>query len=219
MTNKGYGTINFKNWDSSYIPHILRELYLDNIYKPYLEGKKDLTIFDLGANIGLFSLYASQFAKEVFAFEPAKETFDLAQKNLKDNNVTNVRLYQKAIHTKDEKIKFYHNTNTTMNSTMEVVEDKSQAVEEVEGVRWDTFVKENDIKKIDFAKIDVEGSEAMLLASESFENIVPILEAGVLEYHSWCQVNPQQIVTTLRDYGYEVVQIPSEATILGFVKK
>jgi len=217
--NKGYGTIHYKNWDSSYIPHILRELYLDNIYKPYLEGKKDLTIFDLGANISLFSLYASQFAKEVFAFEPSKETFDIAQKNLKDNNVENVRLYQKAIHIRDEKIKFFHNSNTTMNSTLEVVEDKSQEVEEVEGIRWDTFVKENDIKHIDFAKIDVEGTEFQLIGSESFENIVPILDSLVVELHSWGEYNYQQLVTTLRDYGFHVETIPSEATILGAVKR
>lgn len=219
MQNNQLGVIHYKGWDNSYIPNILKEIYIDRIYAQYLEGKKDLTIFDLGCNLSLFSLYASQFAKEVFAFEPAKETFDLAQKNIQGNNITNVRLYQKAIHTKDEKIKFFHNTNTTMNSTMEVVDDKSQEVEEVEGVRWDTFVKEEKIEKIDFAKIDIEGLENELIGSESFENIVPILESGVVELHSWGGYNYQQTVTTLRDYGYRVETIPSEATILGFTKK
>lgn len=215
MNIKGAGTIHFKNWGNSYIPHILRELYLDSIYKPYLDGKKDLTIFDLGGNIGLFSMYASQFAKEIFTFEPSKETFELLQKNIRENGFDNVRLYQKAIHTEDEKIKFYHNSNTTMNSTMEVVEDKSQEVEEVEGIRLDTFIKQEKIEKIDFMKMDLEGVENEIIGSKSFENIVPILDAMVVELHSWGGYNYQQTVTTLRDYGFQIVTIPSEATILG----
>ena len=75
----------FKDWSASYIPHILRELYLDSVYAPFLNGKENLTILDLGLNIGLFSLYASPFAKQVYSFEPSKESFELATKNITEN--------------------------------------------------------------------------------------------------------------------------------------
>lgn len=216
--NEGNGIIHYKDWKNSWIPHILKELYIDNIYSPYLEGRKDLTIFDLGANIGLFSMYASQFAKEVFAFEPAKETFEIAQKNIRENNITNVRIYQKAVHTENEKVKLFHSVNTTANSLLDAVRDKSQEPEEVEGIRLDTFIKEEKIEKIDFMKIDIEGTENLLLSSESFENIVPIIDAFVIELHDWSMIHPQQTVTTIRDLGYDVVEIPSQALILGATK-
>jgi hypothetical protein len=101
---------------------------------------------------------------------------------------------------------------------MAVVENLPEIKETVEGIRFDTFVKNEKIDKIDFLKLDIEGSECEVIASESFANIVPILEALVVELHSWSGVNPQQVVTTLRDYGFLVRQIPSEATILGCVK-
>ena len=212
------GVIHFKDWNNSYIPNILKELYLDKVYQKFLGNKENLTIIDAGFNIGLFSLYASKYAKQIYAFEPAQETYDIGLKNLKDNRINNVKLFKKAIHTKDEAINFYHNENSTMNSSMAIVENNPKIRETVEGIRFDTFVKQEGIEKIDFLKLDIEGSECDVIASESFANIVPILEALVVEYHSWSGVNPQQLVTTLRDYGYLVEQIPSEAVILSAVK-
>ena len=174
---------------------------------------------DWGLNIGLFSMYASPFAKQIYAFEPAKETFEIAQRNITDNKLTNVKLFNKAITKDNGKITFYHNENSTMNSTMEVVNNKPELKEIVETIRPDTFVEQEGITHIDFAKIDVEGSECELIASEAFQNIVPILDAFVVEYHSWSGVNPQQLVNNIRDYGYSVVQIPSEAIIFGATKK
>lgn len=174
---------------------------------------------DWGANIGLFSMFASPFAKDIYAFEPAKQTFEIAKKNIVDNGIKNVHLYQQAITKDNGTIDFFHNANTTMNSTMSVVDDKSQVKETVEAIRPDTFVEKMGIKKIDFLKLDVEGGEGELIGSEGFQNITPILDAFVMEYHSWSGVHVQQLITTIRDYGYRVEVIPSEAVILGCTKK
>ncbi len=218
------GVIHFKDWSNSFIPQILEEMYIKHIYAPYLYGKKDLTIFDLGLNIGLFSMLASQFAKQIYAFEPAKESFDIAKKNIEENGLTNVKLYQKAIAKDDGKLDLWHADNSTMHSTMEIVTSKNadmehRTKEEVETVRLDTFVKQEKITHIDFMKMDIEGTECEVIGSKSFENIIPILDSGVVEWHEWSQFNVQQLVTTLRDYGYVVNLIPAQAVILGFKKK
>lgn len=206
----------YNNWDNSYIPNILKEIYLDKVYQPYMSHIQDGIVFDLGLNIGLFTQFASKYAKHVYSFEPARESYELAHKNLED--CTNITLTNKAIAEKDGTMKFYRNTNSTMNSLNAFVDDKSQQVDEVETIRLDTFIKEHKIKKINFAKIDVEGTEDKLFLSESFQNIVPILDSFVYEYHSWCQSPAHLINQALEDYGYEVKQIPSEATIFGAVK-
>lgn len=222
------GVIHFKDWNNSYIPNILKELYLDQVYAPFLHGKENLTIFDLGFNIGLFSMYAAPFAKQIYGFEPTKETFDLATKNIKDNRLNNIKLIQAAISTEDKvSTDFFHYTNSTMNSLSGDILTKAQSTgnlsqtdsEKVQLMRLDTFVKQEGIKKIDFMKMDIEGEEGKVIGSQSFENITPILESLVVELHSWSGLNPQQLVTTLRDYGYYVEQIPSEATILSAIKK
>ena len=217
------GVIHYDKWESSYIPEILKELYIDHIYRKYLYGKKDLTILDLGLNIGLFSMFASRFAKQIYAFEPDETSFKLAQKNIEDNNIINVKLFQKAIAKEDGKLDFYGSTNTTANSLIPVMKTarglEPTYKKKVDAIRLDTFVKEEKIEHIDFMKMDIEGSECEVIGSKSFENITPILDAFLVEYHEWSGVNVQQLVTTIRDYGYMVELIPSQAVILGCVKK
>lgn len=213
------GVIHYKNWQASFIPHILKELYIDHVYAPYLYDKKNLTIIDAGLNIGLFSLFASQFAKQIYAFEPAKETFELAQLNIKDNNVKNVKLINKGIGIKNEDVEFYNLANTTASNTMKDFKSQATSTEKVSLIRLDTFVKQEKIDKIDFLKLDIEGTEDEVIGSDSFENIVPILDSFVVELHPWTKTNAQQIVTTIRDYGFRVKQMPTEATVLGCIKK
>ncbi len=218
------GVLHYNKWENSWIPQILKEMYVDNIYGPYLYGKKDLIIFDLGLNIGLFSMFAAQFAKQIYAFEPARESFDIALKNITENDIKNVKLYQQAIAKENGKVDFWHADNSTMHSTMEIVTMKNadqvnKIKETVEAVRLDDFVKKEAITRIDFMKMDIEGTECEVIGSKSFENIVPILESFVVEYHEWSNVNVQQLVTTIRDYGYVVNLIPAQAVILGCKKK
>lgn len=217
--NKDFGVLHFKDWGASFIPHILQELYIHQIYSKFLGGRENLTILDLGLNIGLFSMYASPMAKQIYGFEPAKETFELATKNIQDNKITNVKLFNKAIALENGKLTLFHTTNTTANSLMPELNALPELAEEVETIRLDTFVKEEKIKHIDFIKMDIEGTEDEVLGSESFQNIAPIVDAMVVELHPWTKQHPQQVVTTLRDRGFKVDVIPSDALILGCVKK
>lgn len=212
MDVKKDGVIHFKDWSNSHIPEILQEIYLQRIYHPYVINKKDAVFFDLGLNIGLWSLYASQYAKKIYSFEPAKESYDLAVKNLKDNKATNVEAFQKAVAPTEGEMTFYHSTNSTMNSLKPEV-NNTQTSETVATIRLDTFCKEHEVNHIDFMKVDVEGSEAELFTSESFKNIVPFLDAFVYEWHQWASANPNVLNYGLMNYGYTIKQIPSAATL------
>lgn len=219
MNNEnGIGVLHFKDWFASFIPHILKELYLDRIYDPYLKGKTDLTIIDAGFNIGLFSMYAYPCAKIIYGFEPSKESYELGLKNLKDNNITNVKLFQQAIAKGDGEISLYHAENSTANSTLEVINTKPELEEKVMGIRFDTFVKQEGITHIDVIKCDIEGAEAEVIGGRGFQNIAPIVDTIIVEYHAWSNVNVQQLVTTLRDYGFKVSLIPTQAVVLAATK-
>ncbi|MDA4130323.1 MAG: FkbM family methyltransferase, partial [Thaumarchaeota archaeon] len=55
-------------------------------------------VIDVGASMGDTPIYfAKKGAKEVYAFEPDKEEFDLAVKNITLNQITNIRLYNKGL--------------------------------------------------------------------------------------------------------------------------
>lgn len=206
----------FKEFTHSYIPEILTEIYRQRVYAPFLEGKKDLTILDIGGNIGLFSFYASQFAKKVYTVEPANEHIDVIHKMVEFNKLKNiVSIHSCAIAKDDGEMELFHNNNVTMFSLKEAVKDPSLPSEKVKTYRLDTFMQENDIKHVDFMKLDIEGAEMDVICGDGFEKACKSIDSLVVEYHQWSGRNPSQLVTALQDYGYEVQQIPSDAMLFG----
>ena len=63
-------------FDSLYIPYIYREIYFEGIYIDVLNQKKDLTIIDVGANIGITVQHFQPYAKKLYAIEPSREHFE-----------------------------------------------------------------------------------------------------------------------------------------------
>ncbi len=77
------------------------------------------TIFDLGANIGLFALWVSEKCKNVtiHAFEPIVETFDILKRNVALHSL-NVKAHNVGIGGESGMIEFTNYVNMSMISTM-----------------------------------------------------------------------------------------------------
>ena len=205
----------FNDFANAYIPNILQELYRDRVYAPYLEGKRDFTILDVGANIGLFSFYAYPFAKTIYSLEPSKMHFEALTSMVEYNKLTNVQPLNLALAPQNGKATFYHHQNVTMFSLRPEVNMLPSQAEEVTTMDMETLCNTYDIPQIDFMKLDVEGSEHDIISSESFEKMASRIKTMVLELHTWNGVSFQQTLNTLRDYGFALQQIPSEATIFA----
>lgn len=144
-------------------------------YKPELLAiqrlvKKGGVAIDIGANIGLFSVYLSkELGKKgkVYAFEPIKDTYWRMKENLTLNRCENVEAFQEAISNKKGKAVMnvfpegYGAWNTF--GKPQFGEIKPISRETVPVTTLDEFVKQKDIRKIDFLKIDVEGFELDVL--------------------------------------------------------
>ena len=65
--------------------YILNEVFLENVYK--IESNSNYIVLDIGMNVGITSLYFSQFdnIKAIYGFEPFKPTFDCAKGNISLN--------------------------------------------------------------------------------------------------------------------------------------
>lgn len=195
------GAIHFKDWNSAYIPEILQEIYIKRVYKPFLNGKKDLTIVDCGANIGLTAMYFSQFAKVVYALEPAKQHIEVLSRNMLDNNIKNVTIVPKALSNVNGTTKFYHSPNSTMFSLNDAATNKDD-YEEVETITMDKFLDEYKIDHVDFMKIDTEGMELEILSSDGFKKVAHKIDTIVGEWHQWSKGNVNLMISALRDSGY-----------------
>ena len=136
--------------------------------------KKDDFVFDIGANIGAFTIpFAKKVQKngKVFTFEPQPNVHNLLKNNVKLNNLDNVELFQKGIGIKNEIIKIdemdfsssgnfggFTLSSKYSNSNCGVINKKKKSVEILK--IDDEFLH---LKKCNFMKIDVELMEMEVL--------------------------------------------------------
>lgn len=192
----------FKDFPNSHIPEILKEVYLDKIYDPYLSGKKDLIIVDVGQNVGLVSYYFKDFAKIVIGLEPSSQHRQSSTEMVKFNKIENIKVLPYALSNVNGKAKFYHNDNNTMFSLSDVV-NKKDDFEEVETITMDTLMKQENLDRVDLLKLDVEGFESQIVASDGFRSVADKINTIIGEYHQWSPVSPELFANSLRDLGYD----------------
>lgn len=202
--------IHHSGYDSSFIPHILKEIYIERLYDRFFIGHDKLVVVDIGANIGLTTEYFSKFSKKVYSVEPSKEHFANMKKNLKENGIKNVKPINVAVANKKGKFTLNHNNNKTMFSLSESVGTEG---EEVDVVTIEDLFVDNKIDVCNFMKLDVEGVEYEILGGEPFKKIADRIDIIFGEIHAWANRNPGQIVQSLESVGFSVNFLPADASI------
>jgi len=124
------------------------------------EVKKGMYVFDLGANIGWFTLLFSKLVGEighVCAFEANPDTFKILKENIEINKIKNVSIFQLAISNKIGVARFnldrFEDGESRLESKM-----KTQNPISVKTTTLDQFCAEHNMK-VDFIKMHIEGSE------------------------------------------------------------
>jgi FkbM family methyltransferase len=199
--NKPIQAIYFRDFPNAHIPEILDEVYLKKIYEPFLLGKKDLTIVDIGANIGLTSYYFRDYAKMVYSIEPSKQHYDTLTEMITFNKINNITCSRLAISNQNGTTKFYHNDNSTMFS-MESTVNKKDDFEEVVTMTLENYMAKYKIEKIDLLKLDTEGSESKIIVSDGFKNVADKIKLIVGEYHEWTEMNKGMFKREFEELGF-----------------
>jgi len=202
------------NFDSLYIPYIYKEIYLEGVYNDICNNRKDMTIIDIGANIGIVTQYLRNTAKKVFAIEPSTEHFEALKKNKEFNNWDNVEVFKMAMADKDGEMKL--NTLDSNRTCHSLVNDYKQGGEMVKTIAFDTFFKENKIEKADFVKFDVEGAEDKILRSEGFRKTADKINSIMVEFHY--PTFPDLIKFMMKEYKFQARRYESSAIICLFFK-
>jgi FkbM family methyltransferase len=146
--------------------------------------KPGQTVLDIGANIGIYSLYFSRQVGpngKIIAFEPDKHTFSILKKNLEKNNCANVIPSNCALSNFDGVAHIglppdLENENLKYKDAFNIVEqvkasDNNADPNSLTEVRiLDNYIQELGVTKVDLIKIDIEGAE--LLCFEGAVNIL-----------------------------------------------
>jgi FkbM family methyltransferase len=128
---------------------------------------KDSSVFvDVGANIGIYTLLASQHIKKegkIFAFEPSDWANERLKENLKLNETKNVEVLKLAVTNFTGLNQFYVCEDDAYNSLISTPMKEVQKIVEIESICLDDFCVDRKIDQIDILKIDVEGADYLVL--------------------------------------------------------
>jgi FkbM family methyltransferase len=148
--------------------------------------KPNQTILDIGAHIGLYSVFFSKKLKntgKVICFEPTPGTFSILKQTVELNHLENCKLVNAAIADKSGIMKFNLTTadGEGSNANSLVRTERSVNSTEVKVFSIDEYRRSEELR-IDVLKIDVEGYELNALkgAKETFLTDKPI---GILALH------------------------------------
>lgn len=144
-------------------------------------------IFDVGAHIGSFSVFACQYYRNqnprVFAFEPNRKNFRYLEDNVERNAVSKncVKLFPYALSDHDGMGKL---DISTSHDAYTLAENPKGAYEECPVRTLPSLVKEIGIEHIDILKMDIEGGEYRVFSHEpTFEFIKNSVSFLFIEHH------------------------------------
>lgn len=157
---------------------LIREIYIQDCYRqfPHLESHCR-TVMDLGANRGIFSLLAAQFAERVISVEAQSVYRAVLLHNAQGNGLTNIELV---------------NAYIGGEASLPRGDIPSITVEEI--------MQKFDLQAIDFCKMDIEGSEFELFRTIT---CLPRIRYLAVEIHPPFG-DPQRIIDRLVEHDFTV---------------
>ncbi len=128
-----------------------------NLIKLLLINKK--VFFDVGANIGIYTLIASEIqSAKVFAFEPHPGTYKFLKINVNKNRRKNIKTFKVALGLENRLVSMTDYNDDSINKI--VASDSGSVIAHM--IRGDEFCKRQKVTP-DIIKIDTEGSELQVL--------------------------------------------------------
>jgi len=123
------------------------------------------TIFDVGANVGDYSLLVRKYCPEakIYCFEPVSSTVNELREKLR--NLNDVTIVNKGLSDVSNKISINIYEHSVHASIYQIkgTQSKSAKEEEIEVMCGDVFMESMRIDSVDLLKLDVEGSEMAAL--------------------------------------------------------
>ena len=182
-------------------PHDLMTFFGVFLRKDYGFIKPGSIVIDIGANIGIFSLYTVQSgAKKVYAFEPSKEAFEILVSNIKSNNlIEKIIPINKAVSDQDNLKILFPMVSSPYNMINGIINDQLEYCE-IYTITLSKFITELDIERVDLLKLDCEGAEFVILPSLNQNSLSRINDIR-MEYHG----DPTSLVTHLNQNNYDIL--------------
>src|SRR5215203_5029528 len=159
----------------------------DHIIEHFTPRQGDVVV-DIGAHMGRYTIIAAKRVGtkgKVMAIEANPSNFEMLNRNIKLNQLTNIISLNNAVYSKETKIKLYlpgEELGDTIYNT--IISDRAKNEDkfvEVNANTLDYLLQSKGIKQVNWIKIDVEGAEFEVLKGAhnlllNSRNIVLLME-------------------------------------------
>ena len=165
--------------------------------------KKDMTIIDCGANIGLASIYFKDWAKVIYALEPNKKNYECLVANTRQ--FKNIKTFNIGLSAQTATEYLRNNGDYPVGESLF---GEGEVRDEVSLYSIDEFMKEQGIEHVDLLKMDTEGAEYIIFPSDGFEQVAGKIDAIVGEAHYVHKLIPEYIPLILNEFGFKTEFLP-----------
>ena len=178
---------------------ILNDIWINRTYCPNdnFKIKDNYTVIDIGAHIGLFSIFAYKSAKNVrmFSYEPMKKSFEVLKKSIKLNKA-DVKAFNLGILGESCKRKLHMNS-FGINPILGIPT-------EINCITLEDIFKRNKIERCHFLKIDTDGSEYEILLNTPRKYFKKI-DLIAIECHPHPKYDYKDIINMLSHLNFEYI--------------
>lgn len=190
------------------------------VKRDYGRVDNDAVVIDIGANIGVFAVYAATTAVNttVYAYEPMPSAFNVLLDNIARNQLED-RIIPVQLGVASERVrrKLYQGSTSQFGSIYPT-DDKNPYVE-VDCVSLADILEDHKISHCDLLKVDCEGAEFEILYNTPSHYLARIRKIR-MEYHNHATDEEQTLdplLSFLRERGFELRKIKEVSPKSGTV--
>lgn len=158
-------------------PHF-SDIWYHESYTKHCTIPRDSLVVDIGANVGVFSLFAARSARLVYSLEPSSSNFNRLVSNV--SHTQNIAALNLACTGRDGRASLDLSSDPVSFSLM--TNRCSDRQETVDTISLGTLFERHKISHCDFLKLDCEGSEFEIIL-DSDPSLMRRMSSIVMEYH------------------------------------
>lgn len=197
---------------------VLNEIICHQTYSnEWVDIEEGDTVVDIGFNYGLFSITSKmKNPKRIIGFEPNPKLCKIFSENYRGDGI---QLFNYAVSNKDSKVTFYENGDSAMSTIKEEINrEYRRDYYEVNSISINTLINNFNLDKIDYLKVDCEGSEFDIFESLSEEYLGNNVKKIAIEFHDYLNSdNVQKLKSKIEKCGFKVNIKNEEGVPLGMI--
>lgn len=184
-------------------------IWLNHIYTPPgFEIKDGDTIIDIGAHVGIFSIFAAMSGQDikVYSFEPAPENIQIFERNISLNKIKNIQFFNAAVASESGEREFLLFSENASGHNFASLGEKGNSDSKIiiKTITLNDFLNEKSIAKINLLKINCEGAEYEILFNCPYEVFKKVEKISIQCHDMDKSKNINKMKLFLEEIGFDV---------------